>query len=168
MKRYLIILLGCLALGACSSTEVYNYIEEGERFSSLPTDRTDEEKKKEIQENLQMTAYLGISLGLSEVPLYGYEIDDILNIDLGNEELIGINILRKNIKLLISNDAARERIIRSIKLNGGSIVNNIDESTDILVYQPNSEINEILKVARSLNIEVFTLGAFNKRLIINK
>lgn len=96
------------------------------------------------------------------------EIDDILNIDLGNEELIGINILRKNIKLLISNDAARERIIRSIKLNGGSIVNNIDESTDILVYQPNSEINEILKVARSLNIEVFTLGAFNKRLIINK
>lgn len=96
------------------------------------------------------------------------EIDDILNIDLGNEELIGINILRKNIKLLISNDAARERTIRIIKLNGGSIVNNIDESTDILVYQPNSEINEILKVARSLNIEVFTLGAFNKRLIINK
>ena len=96
------------------------------------------------------------------------EIDDILNIDLGNEELIGINILRKNIKLLISNDAARERIIRSIKLNGGSIVNNIDESIDILVYQPNSEINEILKLARSLNIEVFTLGEFNKRIIINK
>ena len=96
------------------------------------------------------------------------EIDDTLNIDLGNEEVMGINILRKNIKLLISNDAARERIIRSIKLNGGSIVNNIDESIDILVYQPNSEINEILKLARSLNIEVFTLGEFNKRLIINK
>ena len=96
------------------------------------------------------------------------EIDDTLNIDLGNEEVMGINILRKNIRLLISNDAARERIIRSIKLNGGSIVNNIDESIDILVYQPNSEINEILKLARSLNIEVFTLGEFNKRLIINK
>ena len=96
------------------------------------------------------------------------EIDDTLNIDLGNEEVMGINILRKNIKLLISNDAARERIIRSIKLNGGSIVNNIDESIDILVYQPNSEINEILKLARSLNIEVFTLGEFNKRIIINK
>lgn len=96
------------------------------------------------------------------------EIYDILNIDLGNEELIGINILRKNIKLLINNDAARERIIRSIKLNGGSIVNNIDESTDILVYQPNSNVNEILEVARSLNIEVLTLGVFNKRLIINK
>lgn len=96
------------------------------------------------------------------------EIYDILNIDLGNEELIGINILRKNIKLLINNDAARERIIRSIKLNGGSIVNNIDESTDILVYQPNSDVNEILEVARSLNIEVLTLGTFNKRLIINK
>ena len=96
------------------------------------------------------------------------EIDDTLNIDLGNEEMIGINILRKNITLLISNDAIRERIIRNIKLNGGNIVNNIDENTDILVYQPSSEINEILKVARSLNIEVFTLGAFNKRLIINK
>ena len=80
------------------------------------------------------------------------EIDDILNIDLGNEEMIGINILRKNITLLISNDAIRERIIRNIKLNGGNIVNNIDENTDILVYQPSSEINEILKVARSLNI----------------
>lgn len=96
------------------------------------------------------------------------KIDDTLNIDLGNEELMGINILRKNIMLLISNDAARERIIRSIKLNGGSIVNNIDESIDILVYQPNSEVNDILKIARSLNIEVFTLGAFNKRLIIDK
>ena len=96
------------------------------------------------------------------------EIDDILNIDLGNEEMIGINILRKNITLLISNEAIRERIIRNIKLNGGNIVNNIDENTDILVYQPSSEVNEILKMARSLNIEVFTLGAFNKRLIINK
>ena len=50
--------------------------------------------------------------------------------------MIGINILRKNITLLISNDAIRERIIRNIKLNGGNIVNNIDENTDILVYQP--------------------------------
>lgn len=96
------------------------------------------------------------------------EIDDTLNIDLGNEEMMGINILRKNITLLISNDFVRERIIRNIKLNGGSIVNNIDENTDILVYQPNSEVNEILKMARSLNIEVFTLGSFNKQLIINK
>lgn len=96
------------------------------------------------------------------------EIDDTLNIDLGNEEMIGINILRKNITLLISNDAARERIIRSIKLNGGTIVNNIDENTDILVYQPSSEVNEILEMARGLNIEVFTLGTFNKRLIMSR
>ena len=96
------------------------------------------------------------------------EIDDTLNIDLGNEEMMGINILRKNITLLISNDAARDRIIRSIKLNGGSIVNNIDENIDILVYQPSSEINEILEKARSLNIEVFTLGEFNKRLIMSR
>ena len=96
------------------------------------------------------------------------EIDDTLNIDLGNEETIGINILRKNIKLLINNDAVKERIVRNIKLNGGSIVNNIDESTDILVYQPNSEINDILKVARRLNIELFTLGSFNKNLIFKR
>ena len=96
------------------------------------------------------------------------EIDDTLNIDLGNEETIGINILRKNIKLLINNDAVRERIVRNIKLNGGSIVNNIDENTDILVYQPNSEINDILKMARRLNIELFTLGSFNKHLIFKR
>lgn len=96
------------------------------------------------------------------------EIDDTLNIDLGNEETIGINILRKNIKLLINNDAVKERIVRNIKLNGGSIVNNIDENTDILVYQPNSEINDILKMARRLNIELFTLGSFNKHLIFKR
>lgn len=96
------------------------------------------------------------------------EIDDTLNIDLGNEERVGINILRKNIILAISNDAARARIIRNIKLNGGSIVNNIDKNTDILVYQPSSEVNEILEIARKLNIEVFTLGEFNKRLIMNR
>lgn len=118
MKRYLIILLGCLALGACSSTEVYNYIEEGERFSSLPTDRTDEEKKKEIQENLQMTAYLGISLGLSEVPLYGYEIDDILNkdeitiaIDKNNEIVkVKLPLTQSKRKLMVNN---REEDIRA-------------------------------------------------------
>ena len=96
------------------------------------------------------------------------EIDDTLNIDLGNEEMIGINILRKNITLFISNDAARERIIRSIKLNGGTIVNNIDENTDILVYQPSSGVNEVLEMAKGLNIEIFTLGAFNKRLIMKR
>jgi len=96
------------------------------------------------------------------------EIDDTLNIDLGNEETIGINILRKNIKLLINNEAVKERIVRNIKLNGGSIVNNIDENTDILVYQPNSEINDILKVARRLNIELFTLGSFNNNLIFKR
>ncbi len=96
------------------------------------------------------------------------EIYDTLNIDLGNEEMIGINILRKNIKVLINNEAVRDRMIRSIKLNGGSIVNNIDENTDILVYQPSSGVNEVLEMAKGLNIEIFTLGAFNKRLIMNR
>ena len=96
------------------------------------------------------------------------EIDDSLNIDLGNEEIEIMNILWKNITLLINNEMARERIIRNIKLNGGNIINNIDENTDILVYQPSSEANNTLKKVRNLNIEVLTLGEFNKRLIMNK
>ena len=96
------------------------------------------------------------------------EIDDILNIDLGNEARERINILRKNIILFINNEIVRERIIRNIKLNGGSIVNTMDENTDILVYQPSSDINETLEKAKSLNIEILTLGEFNKRLIMNR
>ena len=96
------------------------------------------------------------------------EIDDILNIDLGNEARERINILRKNIILFINNEIVRERIIRNIKLNGGSIVNTMDENTDILVYQPSSDINETLEIAKRLNIEILTLGEFNKRLIMNR
>lgn len=94
--------------------------------------------------------------------------EDILNINTNENINEVIYILRKNILLLINNEAIKMKTIRNIKLNGGNIVNNIDENTDILVYQPSSEVNEILKMARSLNIEVFTLGSFNKRLIINK
>ena len=96
------------------------------------------------------------------------EIDDILNIDLGNEARERINILRKNIILFINNEIVRESIIRNIKLNGGSIVNTMDENTDILVYQPSSDINETLEIAKRLNIEILTLGEFNKRLIMNR
>lgn len=92
------------------------------------------------------------------------EIDDTLNIDIGNDEKETINILRKNILLLVVNESIRERIIRGIKLNGGNIVSNIDES-DILVYQPSSEFNELLEKAKSLNIEILTLGTFNKLLM---
>lgn len=92
------------------------------------------------------------------------EIDDTLNIDIGNDEKETINILRKNILLLVVNESIRERIIRRIKLNGGNIVSNIDES-DILVYQPSSEFNELLEKAKSLNIEILTLGTFNKLLM---
>lgn len=92
------------------------------------------------------------------------EIDDTLNIDIGNDEKETINILRKNILLLVVNESIRERIIRGIKLNGGNMVSNIDES-DILVYQPTSEFNELVEKAKSLNIEILTLGTFNKLLM---
>ncbi|WP_195987538.1 BRCT domain-containing protein [Clostridium sp. D53t1_180928_C8] len=92
------------------------------------------------------------------------EIDDTLNIDIGNDEKETINILRKNILLLVVNETIRERVVRGIKLNGGNIVRNISES-DILVYQPSSGFNEVLEKAKSLNIEILTLGTFNKLLM---
>ena len=76
-----------------------------------------------------------------------------------------MSLKRKISKQKVPNSA---KTIRNIKLNGGSIVNNIDENTDILVYQPSSEVNEILDMARRLNIEVLTLGEFNRRLIMNR
>lgn len=94
------------------------------------------------------------------------EIDDTLNINLGNEKEEIINILRKNIILFINNEIIKERLIRNIKLNGGSIVNNIDKNTDILIYQPSLKIDE-LHTAKELNIEILTLGEFNRKLIIN-
>lgn len=95
------------------------------------------------------------------------EIDDTLNINLGNEKEEIINILRKNIILFINNEIIKERLIRNIKLNGGSIVNNIDKNTDILIYQPSLKIDELLHTAKELNIEILTLGEFNRKLIIN-
>lgn len=93
---------------------------------------------------------------------------DLLNIDLINGENESINILRKNIVLIINNNFIRERTIRNIKLNGGNILNSIEEENiDILVYQPSSEVNKIIEKAKILNIEVITLGVFNK-LISNR
>ena len=47
------------------------------------------------------------------------------------------------------------------------IVNNIDKNTDILIYQPSLKIDELLHTAKELNIEILTLGEFNRKLIIN-
>ena len=48
-----------------------------------------------------------------------------------------------------------------------AIVNNIDKNTDILIYQPSLKIDELLHTAKELNIEILTLGEFNRKLIIN-
>ena len=77
-----------------------------------------------------------------------------------------INIFKKNIVLLIHNDVIKERVIRKIKLNGGNILNNIEEeSVDLIVYQPHSKINEILEKAKKENIKVMSLGIFNKMIM---
>ena len=76
-----------------------------------------------------------------------------------------LNILRKNIVVIASNEVIREKVIRNIKLNGGNVLENIDDSVDILVYQPNSSVNKQLDRAKELGIEILTLGVFNRKLI---
>ena len=92
--------------------------------------------------------------------------EDILNINVSKNSSESINIFKKNIVLLIHNDVIKERVIRKIKLNGGNILNNIEEeSVDLIVYQPHSKINEILEKAKKENIKVISLGIFNKMIM---
>ena len=92
--------------------------------------------------------------------------EDILNINVSKNSSESINIFKKNIVLLIHNDVIKERVIRKIKLNGGNILNNIEEeSVDLIVYQPHSKINEILEKAKKENIIVMSLGIFNKMIM---
>ena len=92
--------------------------------------------------------------------------EDILNINVSKNSSESINIFKKNIVLLIYNDVIKERAIRKIKLNGGNILNNIEEeSVDLIVYQPHSKINEILEKAKKENIKVMSLGIFNKMIM---
>lgn len=93
------------------------------------------------------------------------EIDDALNVELEDGEVEVLNILRKNIVVIASNEVIREKVIRNIKLNGGNVLENIDDSVDILVYQPNSSVNKQLDRAKELGIEILTLGVFNRKLI---
>lgn len=93
------------------------------------------------------------------------EIDDDLNVELEDGEVEVLNILRKNIVVIASNEVIREKVIRNIKLNGGNVLENIDDSVDILVYQPSSSVNKQLDRAKELGIEILTLGVFNRKLI---
>ena len=93
------------------------------------------------------------------------EIDDALNVELEDGEVEVLNILRKNIVVIASNEVIREKVIRNIKLNGGNVLENIDDSVDILVYQPSSSVNKQLDRAKELGIEILTLGVFNRKLI---
>lgn len=93
------------------------------------------------------------------------EIDDVLNVELEDVEVEVLNILRKNIVVIASNEVIREKVIRNIKLNGGNVLENIDDSVDILVYQPSSSVNKQLDRAKELGIEILTLGVFNRKLI---
>lgn len=92
--------------------------------------------------------------------------EDILNINTNDNINEGIYILRKNILLLINNEAIKMKTIRNIKLNGGNIIDNFDEEkVDLIVYQPNSKITNILDKAKKDNINTISLGVFNKMLM---
>ena len=93
------------------------------------------------------------------------EIDDALNVELEDGEVEVLNILRKNIVVIASNEVIREKVIRNIKLNGGNVLENIDDSVDILVYQTSSSVDKQLDRAKELGIEILTLGVFNRKLI---
>ena len=95
------------------------------------------------------------------------EIDeDILNINTNENINEVIYILRKNILLLINNEAIKMKTIRNIKLNGGNIIENFEEEkVDLIVYQPSSKITNILDKAKKDNINTISLGVFNKMLM---
>ena len=92
--------------------------------------------------------------------------EDILNIKTNENINEVIYILRKNILLLINNEAIKMKTIRNIKLNGGNIIENFEEEkVDLIVYQPSSKITNILDKAKKDNINTISLGVFNKMLM---
>lgn len=92
--------------------------------------------------------------------------EDILNINTNENINEVIYILRKNILLLINNEAIKMKTIRNIKLNGGNIIENFEEEkVDLIVYQPSSKITNILDKAKRDNINTISLGVFNKMLM---
>ena len=92
--------------------------------------------------------------------------EDILNINTNENINEVIYILRKNILLLINNEAIKMKSIRNIKLNGGNIIENFEEEkVDLIVYQPSSKITNILDKAKKDNINTISLGVFNKMLM---
>lgn len=92
--------------------------------------------------------------------------EDILNINTNENINEVIYILRKNILLLINNEAIKMKTIRNIKLNGGNIIENFEEEkVDLIVYQPSSKITNILDKAKKDNINTINLGVFNKMLM---
>lgn len=92
--------------------------------------------------------------------------EDILNINTDENINEGIYILRKNILLLINNEAIKMKTIRNIKLNGGNIIDNFEgEKIDLIVYQPSSKITNILEKAKRDNVKTISLGVFNKMLM---
>ena len=92
--------------------------------------------------------------------------EDILNINTNENINEVIYILRKNILLLINNEAIKMKTIRNIKLYGGNIIENFEEEkVDLIVYQPSSKITNILDNAKKDNINTISLGVFNKMLM---
>ena len=92
--------------------------------------------------------------------------EDILNINTNENINEVIYSLRKNILLLINNEAIKMKTIRNIKLNGGNIIENFEEEkVDLIVYQPSSKITNILDKAKKDNINTISLGVFNKMLM---
>ena len=88
---------------------------------------------------------------------------NILNIGLDNKNEERINIENKNIAVFIKNEILKQKTILNVKKYGGNLLETLDEEiVDLVVYQPHSDFDYLIKRAEMLNIKLFTVGNFNK------
>ena len=80
--------------------------------------------------------------------------------------IIAMMLEDKKVMLLVENQLIKKRFNRAIEDNNGVVIDieNIEES-DLIIYEPKSKNNVFIMLARSKNIEIMTVGEFNKFLI---
>ncbi len=80
--------------------------------------------------------------------------------------LITMMLEDKRVILLVENELIRKRFQEKIKDNNGVVIDINDlEKADLIIYEPKSKNNILIMKARSENIEIMTLGEFNRFLI---
>ena len=74
-----------------------------------------------------------------------------------------IGLIAFSIPLFIKNEILKQKTILNVKKYGGNLLETLDEEiVDLVVYQPHSDFDYLIKRAEMLNIKLFTVGNFNK------